>query len=115
MNGDWSSLAVYPEKKWRHIWDELSAIRETDSKGMKYKRLILANSMNIDALDAQGRFVLSRTLKARAGIESPSNKVVIIGMGDYLEIWDEEKYTAKESESIEEMNELVDYVDSINK
>ena len=113
LNSDWSALAIYPKLKWGRIWERLERIRDTDKKGMAYKRLILANSATVESLDSQGRFIIQRVLRDRAGITSPTNRVIIIGMGDYLEIWDEEKYIKREADYLAGMDELVDYIDKL--
>ena len=57
------------------------------------------------SLDAQGRILLSEGLRKKAGI---TDKVCMVGMFDWLELWKEETLTEKEEElTTEEEIELM--------
>ena len=54
----------------------------------KFKRQFYSTVLAVEE-DNQGRFLLSPTLRALAGI---TKEVVIIGAGDRVEIWSEERW-----------------------
>lgn len=108
MNSEWNALALYPGAKWDERRAQLARIRETDAAGMAYKRLVNAYAAHVDELDAQGRVVLPKPMRDKAGLE---HKIQFIGMGDYIEIWDDGRYAAKEADALMRMDELVRYMD----
>jgi MraZ protein len=56
------------------------------------KRYILSNTRETD-LDPQGRILVSKEQREKAGL---GKEVIIVGMDDYFEVWDPERY-AEES------------------
>ena len=58
-------------------------------------------------LDAQGRVLLPATLRAKVGMDKA---IRFVGMGQYLEIWDEQRYLGECGVSEGSIDELLDYV-----
>lgn len=94
-------LFVYPMKQWNEVAQKLVQLPISQSKSRAFARLMLAGAMDV-SVDKQGRVVLPEYLREYAGMKK---KVVLAGLYDRLEIWDEaawEKYkTATEKESNE--------------
>ena len=67
-----------------------------------FKRRTLANGRNCE-FDKQGRIVIPQSHKEYAGLDKD---VVIVGMGDYFEIWDRTSW-AKQSEYCDSQYEEV--------
>jgi MraZ protein len=81
-------LKVYSLAGWE---DYIAPIRKLERKVYeKTMRLLHANAINVTP-DAQGRVVLTPALLEYAGIEK---NAVIVGCGDWAEIWAEEVYHA---------------------
>ena len=59
-----------------------------------FKRKILGSVENV-SFDAQGRILLSENLRKKAGI---TDKVHMVGMFNWLELWNEERLAATEEE-----------------
>ncbi|MDR1569885.1 MAG: division/cell wall cluster transcriptional repressor MraZ [Oscillospiraceae bacterium] len=108
MNSEWNALALYPAGKWESIRQKLARVRDTDPVGMAYKRLVNAYATHVDELDAQGRVVLPKAMRDKAGLD---HKIQFIGMGDYIEIWDDARYTRQEADNLMRMEELVRHMD----
>ncbi|MFH0854177.1 MAG: division/cell wall cluster transcriptional repressor MraZ [bacterium] len=102
-------LFLYTEEEWKKLAEKLANLPISQSNTRAFSRLMLAGAMDV-SLDKQGRVILPDYLRKYAGM---NKKVVIAGLYNRLEIWDEsvwEKYksgTEKASEKIaEQMGEL---------
>lgn len=97
-------LFLYPKKEWQVLAVKLAKLPISQSNTRAFSRLMLAGAMDV-SLDKQGRIMLPDYLRKYASI---SKKVVIAGLYNRLEIWDEaiwEKYksgTEKDSVDIAE-------------
>lgn len=97
-------LFLYPRKQWDILAEKLAKLPISQGRARAFSRLMLAGAMDVD-FDNQGRITLPEYLRKFAGL---SKKVIIAGLYDRLEIWDEttwHKYkigTEKESNEIAE-------------
>lgn len=107
VNNDFSALALYPEAVWNQISDRLNRIPITDSRGMQYVRMIKAFSYPNQETDAQGRVLLPQIMRQKAGMD---RSICFVGVGRYLEIWDERRFTDAINRSVCEFNAVLDYV-----
>jgi MraZ protein len=82
-----SCLRAYPKDLWKKRQDELEALAETPD-GLLLKRQIFG-TLSESTLDAQGRVSLTQVQMNLAEIKKD---VTLIGEGDYLEVWDTEKF-----------------------
>ena len=98
---------MYPKAKWEEKCEQLSRIPESDIKGTRYVRLITGNSFSDCELDGQGRVLLPATLRQKAGLDKA---IRFVGMGQYLEIWDESRYVAENESDEENIDDLLNYV-----
>ena len=81
-------LSLYPLEVWEKVAQRLVALPTNREKSRTFIRLMLAGAMDVK-LDNQGRIVLPDYLKKYAGLKK---RVVIGGLYNKLEIWDEEKW-----------------------
>lgn len=102
-------LFFYTIDEWKILAEKLSNLPISQSNTRAFARLMLAGAMDVQ-LDKQGRIVLPDYLRKYAKL---TKKIVIGGLYNRLEIWDEEawkKYkdkTEKESGDIaEKLGEL---------
>ena len=97
-------LFLYPKKQWEAIGSKLAKLPISQAKARAFSRHMLSGAMNAD-FDVQGRITLPEYLRKFAVL---SKKVVIAGLYDRLEIWDETAWgqykmnTEKESSQIAE-------------
>ena len=94
-------LFLYTKDEWAKSAQKLANLPTSQSKARAYARLMLAGAMDVDC-DAQGRINLPEYLRKFASLDK---KVIVAGLFDRLEIWDEAKWeeykTAAEAESVE--------------
>ncbi|MFW0862253.1 MAG: division/cell wall cluster transcriptional repressor MraZ [Candidatus Komeilibacteria bacterium] len=102
-------LFIYPKKDWQKLADKLAALPISQAKTRAFARLMLAGAMDV-SLDKQGRVNLPDYLTTYAKL---GKKVVITGLYDRLEIWDEKEWSkyskqteANSSDIAEALSEL---------
>lgn len=97
-------LFIYPRATWEKLAGNLAKLPLTATASRAFARLLLAGAMD-ETPDTQGRVMLPEYLRRYAGLK---RSVVIAGVYDRLEVWDEATWTAytkkteKRSEAIAE-------------
>jgi MraZ protein len=81
-------LVLYPRLAWQALAKKLSQLAINQANKRAFARFILPGAMDMN-LDKHGRLVLPDYLRVYAGI---SKKVVLTGLFDRLEIWDEARW-----------------------
>ena len=84
-------LWAYPEAEWEELRAKVRALPRLKQQKV---RPLFANAARCE-LDSQGRILLTQTLIDFAGLDK---NVSIIGFNDHAEIWDGEKWSAKNVE-----------------
>ena len=107
LNNQFAAIALYPKAKWDEKCEQMAKIPESDIMGTRYVRLITGNSFSGCELDNQGRVLLPATLRAKVGMDKA---IRFVGMGGYLEIWDEQRYVRESDVSEQSIDGLLNYV-----
>jgi len=97
-------LFLYTQKDWEELAEKLSKLPLTQADARGFSRIMLAGAMDVD-IDALGRVLVPDYLKDYAKL---GKKVVIVGLYNRVEIWDEEKwdeYTQKTQSQAGDMAE----------
>lgn len=81
-------LYIYTMEEWQPVAEKLSKLPISQANTRAFSRFMLAGAMDIE-LDKQGRVVLPEYLRQYAGL---SKRVVVNGLYNHLEIWDEESW-----------------------
>lgn len=81
-------LFLYPEKEWQKLTEKLGELPVGQASTRSFLRLMLAGAVEVE-LDQLGRILVPDYLKEYAGLKQ---KVVITGVYNRLEIWDEERW-----------------------
>ena len=81
-------LTVYTNEQWNRIAAKLAAIPLTNKAGRQFSRIFLSKAVECEP-DTQGRIQLPSALIQSAQI---IKKCVVIGTGDHIEIWAEERW-----------------------
>ncbi len=94
-------LSVYPMDEWEAFEAKIKALKS--KQALELQRYFVAPAQD-SAPDGQGRVLVSQKLRAHAKLDK---SVVVAGMGDHLEIWDEDTWNAMSltPESIESIME----------
>ena len=82
-------LFLYPKTEWMELakkWASLPIMSQAQARD--FTRLMISGAMDLD-FDTQGRVNLPEYLRDFATLKK---KVVVIGLYDHLEIWDEDKW-----------------------
>ena len=83
------------------------ALADSNPMGSQYRKLsrfYQGNSFEID-LDASGRVTLPSPLLSHAGIEK---EVVVVGVGDHLEVWDKGRWSREQEALDAEIGEVTE-------
>ncbi len=78
-------LSVYSAKEWKKTVETFTNLSVGQSDTRKLTRFIVGNASEVD-IDAAGRILIPDTLKDMASF---SEKVVVVGLQDHVELWDE--------------------------
>ena len=81
-------LFLYPVKEWEKLAEKLAQLPLSQSDARGFARIMLAGAMEVD-LDRLGRILIPDYLKKYAFLKK---KVVVAGLYNRIEIWDEEKW-----------------------
>lgn len=93
-------LLVYPIEKWNGIIDKWRELSITKSDTRKFMRILLSGATSCK-FDSQKRICLTGVLKEYAALDK---EVVILGLDDHLEIWDECAYKKFLDENLEDFS-----------
>ena len=97
-------LFLYPQKQWNELADKLSKLPLSQSNARSFARVMLAGAMDVK-VDSLGRILIPDYLKEYASL---NKSVVIAGLYDRIEIWDEDawkKYGQTTNAQVENMAE----------
>jgi len=88
-------LWIYPEPEWEAVSPSIEALPTFNKVARRTKRLLMGYATPLE-LDANGRVLVSPTLREYAGLEK---KLMLVGQGKKLELWSEERWLAWLDES----------------
>ena len=86
-------LFIYPNRDWQIFMEKLSALPLSQKKARDFKRFMLSGAFEIE-IDDMGRVLIPEPLKKYSNLKK---EVVIVGVGDRIELWNEDvwnKYIA---------------------
>ena len=86
-------LTAYSMERFDGIRKHLEQISLTNAAGRKLSRLLLGNAIECEP-DQMGRILISAPLRNAADLKKD---VVLCGLGDRVEIWDQEAWNAMNS------------------
>jgi MraZ protein len=78
-------LYLFTQDSWEPLAAKLNALPTGDADARNLRRAVFSAAEPVE-LDKQGRIVVAEHLRQYASI---SGNVTIIGLGDYIEIWDQ--------------------------
>lgn len=87
-------LMVFPRPEWEKFRERIAAL---PMQGHWWKRIFLGNAMDVE-LDGTGRLLVSPELRAAANI---GKETVLLGMGNYFELWDRAIYETQEAKAMQ--------------
>lgn len=81
-------LFVYPVKAWKAITEKVGSLPLGQADTRSFNRFFLSGAVEVE-VDANGRVLIPEFLKGFAKLYS---KVVLAGIHDRIEIWDEDRW-----------------------
>ena len=97
-------LFIYTTDEWDKLAQQLTTLPLTAANARAFSRFLLANATEIE-LDRQGRVVLPSHLRSSANIKS---QVVVAGLMNRLEIWDESRFSEYQAKTAEASVEIAE-------
>ena len=81
-----NSLWLYSQEQWEKVRDEVMKLSTWDATHRALQRRLVGSAYHIEP-DKGSRLLLPKTLREVTGLEK---KIVMVGLGDKFEIWDEQ-------------------------
>ena len=92
LKGFDGALAIYKEEKFLEVMKEGEKLHFNKASSRDYLRAMLSSVCELE-IDKIGRVQIPTTLLNRYGI---GKELVIIGVGDHIEVWDKSAYQVYE-------------------
>lgn len=87
-------LFIYPMRQWEKLTEKLSQLPVGQGDTRSFLRLLFSGAAEVE-LDQLGRILVPDYLKTYAGL---GTKVVVAGVFDRLEVWDEDRWNNYKAE-----------------
>lgn len=97
-------LFLYPQAEWVKLAEKIVALPVSQANSRAFSRLMLSGATDA-VLDKQGRVVVPEHLREYAGLKKA---VVVAGLYNRVEIWDEEKWQVYKKQTESESNEIAE-------
>ena len=107
MKGLDGCLSLYTEEKYQKLVEEFAKLSFNQQKVRDYLRLQFASTHEMD-VDKLGRVQLPAALLAKYNI---SKEVLVLGIGDHIEVWDKAQYEAYENDIKDEFESIAEEID----
>ena len=89
-------LLIYPLTAWEPIETQLMSLSSFDDGIRRLQRLIVGHANEVE-IDSAGRILIPPALRRYAGLDK---RVVLVGQGQKLELWDDAKWQAQIAQTI---------------
>lgn len=97
-------LFLYTKDQWQKIAQKLSALPISQSKARAFARHFLAGAMDLE-FDNQGRVTVPEYLRQFASLKK---SVIIAGLYNHLEIWNQDDWNKYKKESEKNSNAIAE-------
>jgi len=99
-----ASLAIYSEEAFVGLAERLGAASPTQRDVRAFRRLFYGQAQRVE-LDRQGRVRIPPELAALAGLDK---EVVLLGVGDHLELWSAARWQGYAAEKQTHYDEIAE-------
>lgn len=97
-------LFVYPLKEWHKITEKIGELPLGQADTRSFNRFFLSGAVEVE-VDSVGRILVPDFLKSFASLNT---SVVLAGIHDRIEIWDEEKWASYKNSIEQEADALAE-------
>jgi len=97
-------LIIYPMVEFKKVFSKISGLSEFNEEYRKLQRNFFSGTATVE-LDASGRFVIPKNLASYAQLEKD---LILIGMGNKVEVWNPliyEKHLIKDPSELSKLAE----------
>lgn len=102
-------LFLYSREEWEKLANKLATLPISQADARAFARLMLAGAMDVE-LDKQGRVVLPAYLRGYAGMK---NSVVVAGLFNRVEIWDEGAWKSYKANAEKESSSIAEHLSNL--
>jgi MraZ protein len=81
-------LSLYPVKNWEPLFARIKALNDFEPETRAFRRQFLNGATYVEP-DSAGRLLIPPNLKDHASLQKD---IVLVAVGEKLEIWDSNKY-----------------------
>lgn len=102
-------LFGFSQKEWANFEEKLKTLPLTNKNARDFVRFFLSGATECE-MDKQGRFLVASNLREYAEMDK---EIVVIGVGNRIEMWNKEKWTVHNSDeniSADEIAEKMDFL-----
>lgn len=103
------TLFLYQKSEWEKLAAKIAALPLGQSDTRAFARLMLAGAMECE-IDKAGRVVLPEYLRSYAAL---AKNVVITGLYDRLEIWDEDAWNTYAAQTAQSGNDIAERLGTV--
>ncbi len=103
------SLFLYSKANWERLAEKISALPFSQTDTRAFARLMLAGAMEVE-IDKSGRITVPEYLRGYAGL---NKDVVVTGLYDRLEIWDEQSWIEYSAKTAGASNDIAERLGSV--
>ena len=103
------SLFLYPKSEWQTLAEKLASLPLGQADTRAFARLMLAGAMEVE-VDKSGRVLLPEYLRQYAALDK---SVVVAGLYNRLEIWDEATWKAYSAKTESEGNAIAERLQNL--
>tara|TARA_B100000029_G_scaffold175488_1_gene172775 strand:+ start:705 stop:1148 length:444 start_codon:yes stop_codon:yes gene_type:complete len=96
------NLIIYSLHEFQNIYNRISSLNEFSSEQRKLKRKLFSSISQVD-LDSNGRFLLPKGMIQHCNI---NKDVILVGMGNVIELWSPSNYNKNLISNTEEFSKL---------
>ena len=96
------NLIIYPLSEFQNIYARINSLNEFSSEQRKLKRNLFSSISQVD-LDSNARFLIPKSMISHCGLEK---EVILIGVGNIIELWNPVIYKKNLISSSEEFSKL---------
>ena len=96
------NLIIYSLHEFQNIYTRISSLNEFSSEQRKLKRKLFSSISQVD-LDSNGRFLLPKGMIQHCNI---NKDVILVGMGNIIELWSPSNYNKNLISNTEEFSKL---------
>lgn len=110
LKGFDGALSIYPETGFKKLVNELEKLSFNHKATRNYIRTELSSTNELD-VDKLGRTIIPPYLMKKYAL---GKEVVVLGVGDHIEVWDNKTYQKYEENANKEFEENAETLDTKN-